>query len=466
MGKFQSFWNLASDASRPGVLNMYVYGRITSSSHWLFGSDTDVVTSQFVKDLRKYPEAKRINVYVNSPGGDVFAAAAIKNQLKAHPAEVHSFIDGLGASAAVGLAMGADVVHMSRSALIMIHNPATRVEGEVKDLEKGVEVLQKVKTTIVAIYQEKTGLPEDKLAALMDEESWLTADEALSLGFIDKIVEDDGLEIENIDDGLIVNGVTFDFSDTIPMKVGNYTFCNSLSQDKLKEKLKAVKNKQGGTDVMSFEQILNAMTPEQKIAFDNHIQAQITEAVNAKQAAWDQEKDMLENKIQTLEAAAAAAPATPPATENPEDAILNSLPEEARAIVLKAREQAAQAEAKLAAAEEEKAVSAFKAKLAVYDALPIQDAQANALYRLSVTDEANFKAIEDLLKVANSAMAAGFKPIGSDQGKPAASNAMEEINNKVSTLRNEHKDLDYNTALRQVFNENPDLYQRYREELA
>jgi ATP-dependent Clp protease protease subunit len=466
MGKFQSFWNLASDASRPGVLNMYVYGRITSSSHWLFGSDTDVVTSQFVKDLRKYPEVKRINVYVNSPGGDVFAAAAIKNQLKAHPAEVHSFIDGLGASAAVGLAMGADVVHMSRSALIMIHNPATRVEGEVKDLEKGVEVLQKVKTTIVAIYQEKTGLPEDKLAALMDEESWLTADEALSLGFIDKIVEDDGLEIENIDDGLIVNGVTFDFSDTIPMKVGNYTFCNSLSQDKLKEKLKAVKNKQGGTDVMSFEQILNAMTPEQKIAFDNYIQAQITEAVNAKQAAWDQEKDTLENKIQTLEAAAAAAPATPPATENPEDAILNSLSEEARAIVLKAREQAAQAEAKLAAAEEEKAISAFKAKLAVYDALPIQDAQADALYRLSVTDEANFKAVEDLLKVANSAMAAGFKPIGSDQGKPAASNAMEEINNKVSTLRNEHKDLDYNAALKQVFNENPDLYQRYREELA
>ncbi|MFA6691898.1 MAG: head maturation protease, ClpP-related [Saccharofermentanales bacterium] len=459
MSKFQSFWNLASDASRPGVLNMYVYGRITSSSHWLFGSETDVVTSQFVKDLRKYPEAKRINVYINSPGGDVFAAAAINNQLKAHAAEVHSYIDGLGASAAVGLAMGADVVHMSRSALIMIHNPATRVEGEVKDLEKGVEVLQKVKTTIINIYQEKTGLPEDRLAALMDEESWLTADEALSLGFIDKIAEDEGLTVENIDDGVVVNGVTFNFTNEAAMKVGAFTFCNNLSGDKLKEKLSTIQNKQGGNQAMSFEEILNAMQPEQKTLFDNHIQNMIANAVAAKQTEWDTEKSVLNARITTLEAAQAALPA-----EDPEEAILNSLTPEARAIVDKAREQAKTAEAELAAAKATEAYNAFKGKMGVYDALPIQDDQMQALHQLSVTDEKSFAQIENLLKISNEAMKAGFVPAGSDQGTPAAQNALDEINAKVSALRAENKDMDYNTALRQVANEHPELYQRYREE--
>lgn len=459
VSKFQSFWNLSSDASRPGVLNMYVYGRITSSSHWLFGSDTDVVTSQFVKDLRKYPEAKRINVYINSPGGDVFAAAAINNQLKAHEAEVHSYIDGLGASAAVGLAMGADVVHMSRSALIMIHNPATRVEGEVKDLEKGVEVLQKVKTTIINIYQEKTGLPEDRLAALMDEESWLTADEALSLGFIDKIAEDEGLTVENIEDGVIVNGVTFNFTNEEAMKVGAFTFCNNLSGDKLKEKLLTIQNKQGGNQTMSFEEILNAMQPEQKTLFDNHVQTMIANAVAAKQTEWDKEKGVLNSRISTLEAAQTAAPA-----EDPEEAILNSLTPEARAIVDKAREQAKTAEAALAATKATEAFNAFKGKMGVYDALPIQDEQMHALHQLSVSDENSFSQIENLLKIANEAMKAGFVPVGNDQGTPAAQNALEEINNKISTLRADNKDMDYNTALRQVANEYPELYQRYREE--
>lgn len=464
MSKFQTFWNLAPDASRPGILNMFVYGRITSSSHWLFGSSTDVVTSQFVKDLRKYPEAKRINVYINSPGGDVFAAAAIKNQLKAHAAEVHSYIDGLGASAAVGLAMGADVVHMSRSALIMIHNPATRVEGEVKDLEKGVEVLQKVKSTIVAIYQEKTGLPEDKLGELMDEESWLTADEALSLGFIDKIVEDDGLDITNADNGLIVNGVLFDFSDTSSMQVGNYTFRNTLSKTKLEEKLTSIKNKQGGMGIMDFEQILNDMTAEQRALFDNHIATEIARAVSAEKANWDQEKQTLEAKIENLETEAQTAEATKDPIKNTEEDILNSLPEEARALVINAREQAAEASAKLAEAEQARAFEAFKTKLAVYDALPIQDEQVKALHHLSVTDEANFKHMEDLLKIANAAMSSGFTSMGTDRGVDAATNALDEINNKITALRAEHPDMEYTDAFRQIINAEPELYQRYRAE--
>lgn len=461
MSKFQSFWNLASDMTQPSTLNMYVYGAICSSSHWLFGSETDVVTSKFLKDLKRYPDAKRINVYINSPGGDVFAAAAIKNQLQAHPAEVHSYIDGLGASAAVGLAMGADIVHMSRSALIMIHNPSTRVQGEAKDLTKGVEVLQKVKTTIMSIYEDKTGLPEDRLSALMDAETWLTADEALELGFIDKITDDEGLQVENKSDSIVVNGVSFHFGDEAQFESSGYVFCNNISREKLENKLSTITNAQGGTSVMTFEEILNTMTPEQRTAFDNHVQAQINSAVTAKQGEWTTEKGTLENKIQTLEAAAA----TPPkAEENSDEAFLNSLPEAARQVVVQARAQAAQAEAKLAEAEKAQALANFKTKLAVYDALPLQDTHVAALHKLSTNDAENFKSIEDLLKVANSAMSAGFTPTGSDKGQAPAATALDEINNKIATLRNENPAMDYYTALKQVASADPTLYQRYREE--
>ena len=458
------FWNLASDASRPGVLNMYVYGRITSESHWLWGDETDVVTSSFIKDLRRFSGVNRINVYVNSPGGDVFAAAAIRNQLRAHSAEVVAHIDGLAASAAVGLALGADTVRMSRSALLMIHNPSTSVRGEVKDLTKGVEILNKVKETIMAIYMEKTNLTEEQLAKMMDEETWLTADEALEYGFIDTIVEDQGLRLENgaTPNRIIVNGVSFDFEDNLSMRVGDYVFSNTISKDKLQKKLEKVGNyhikthEQGGSEIMDFEAILNAPNAEQQTLLDAYVQA----AMNKKQAEWDKEKESLEAQIAALK-----EEEEKPADQNSEDAIFNSLSEEAQALIMEARRQAAEAEAKLMEAEKEKELTNFKASLEKYDALPIEDKHIDALYTLSVTDKENYTAVEELLKVANAAMSAGFIPVGDDEGKDVIDNAFAEVNARVTKLRADNEKLAYNDALRQVFNDDPALYQRYRAEL-
>lgn len=465
MSKFQAFWNLAPDASHPEILNMYVYGAIMASSHWLFGSETDVVASQFVKDLRQYPNATRINVYINSPGGNVFAAAAIKNQLSSHKAEVHSYIDGLCASAAVGLAMGASVVHMSRSALIMIHNPSTRIEGEAKDLQKGIEFLQKVKTTIISIYQEKTALPEDKLIALMDEETWLTADEALAMGFIDNIVEDDGLDVTNNEDSLVVNGVTFDFMSS--MQVDGHTFYNKISRERLEEKLSDVKKAQGGNVTMDFEQIMNAMTPEQRATFDAQLQVQITEAVSAEQSIWATKETELNAQIQNLteQLTLAQKPADPPATID-EDAVLANLSEDVRNYVQSLKTTAEALQAQLQEAATTAAFNAFKENMSVYAALPIKDEQLQALYKLSVNDTANFQHVEALLKVANAAMEAGFTSIGNDNGKPAPTNATEAMNAKIAQLQDENPKMDYNTALKQVADANPTLYQQYRSDLS
>ena len=119
---FKKFWNLAPDNSQSNVLNMYVYGTICSASSF-FGSEDDVVSSQFVEDLNSYPGINTINVYINSPGGSVFAAASIINQLRKHPACVHTWCDGICASAAVGILLAANpgCRHMSRATLIMDH---------------------------------------------------------------------------------------------------------------------------------------------------------------------------------------------------------------------------------------------------------------------------------------------------------------------------------------------------------
>lgn len=465
--QYAPFWNLASDASRPGVLNMYVYGRITSESHWLWGDETDVVTSSFIKDLRRFSGVNHINVYVNSPGGDVFAAAAIKNQLRAHSAEVVAHIDGLAASAAVGLALGADTVRMSRSALLMIHNPSTSVRGEVKDLTKGVEILNKVKETIMAIYMEKTNLTEEQLADMMDEETWLTADEALEYGFIDTIIEDQGLRLENgaMTNGIVVNGVSFDFEDNLSMQVGDYVFSNIISKDKLQKKLEKVGNyhikthEQGGSEIMDFEAILNAPNEEQQTLLDEYVQAATTRAMNEKQAEWDGEKKSLEAQIEALKEEEM------PDDQGSEDAIFNSLSEEAQALIVEAHRQTAEAEAKLMEAEKEKELTNFRASMEKYDALPIEDKHIDALYTLSVSDEENFAAVEELLKVANGAMSAGFTPAGDDEGKDVTDNAFAEVNERVTKLRADDEKLAYNDALKQVFNDDPELYQRYRAEL-
>lgn len=465
MSKFESFWNLAPDMNTPGILNMYVYGRITSTSHWFFGSDSDVVTSHFIEDLKKHPNAKRINVYINSPGGDVFAAAAIYNQLRSHDAEVHSYIDGLGASAAVGLAMGADTVHMSRSSLIMIHNPKTGAEGEVKDLQRGINVLEKVKSTLINIYDEKTDLGAEKLAALMDNETWLTADEALALGFVDAIVEDEGLLVEDAKTGFIVNGVPFDFLNVNAMKVDKFTFSNNISEHKLREKLSQIKQKQGGNHHMTFEEILNSLSDIDATLVNEHLTQSIENAITDKQQEWDEEKEVLNARITELEQEAAeAAEPVVDAVVDPEQEILNSLSPEAREMFESAMRDKAEAEAKLAEAEKQEQYAAFKEHLSAYDALPMQEEQIQALHEIAVADEEGFAHIESLLKVANEAISAGFDSIGSDQGVPAAQNAFDEINAKVAELMKTNEALDYNAALRQVANQHPDLYRRYREE--
>lgn len=132
-----------------------------------------------------------IVVWLNSPGGDVFAAVEIFNALKAYRGRVTIKIDSLAASSASIVVMAGDVVEISPSGMIMLHNPYSLVEGNSAELKSAANMLDEVKESIINAYKTKTNLSRQKLSEMMDAETWLNAKKAIELGFADRIMFSD-----------------------------------------------------------------------------------------------------------------------------------------------------------------------------------------------------------------------------------------------------------------------------------
>lgn len=164
------------------VAEVYIYEQIGEN----FWTGEGVTAKRFATELNAIT-APEIHLRINSPGGSVWDANAIHGALKRHPAKVTSFIDGLAASAASYIALAGDHVVMAANALYMIHNPMGSVMGDANDMRKMADVLDKIRETIVGVYEDKTGLPTADLIDAMDAETWYTAQEALDAGFIDEI---------------------------------------------------------------------------------------------------------------------------------------------------------------------------------------------------------------------------------------------------------------------------------------
>ena len=147
----------------------------------------DDVTPQLFRDELEAGTGD-ITIWINSPGGDCVAAAQIYNMLMDYKGSVTVKIDGIAASAASVIAMAGTEVLMSPVGMLMIHNPMTVAMGDAEEMEKAIEMLSSVKDSILNAYEIKTGLSRAKLAHLMDAETWMDANKALELGFIDGIL--------------------------------------------------------------------------------------------------------------------------------------------------------------------------------------------------------------------------------------------------------------------------------------
>ena len=150
----------------------------------------DDVTPQLFRDELEAGTGD-ITIWINSPGGDCVAAAQIYNMLMDYKGSVTVKIDGIAASAASVIAMAGTEVLMSPVGMLMIHNPMTVAMGDAEEMEKAIEMLSSVKDSILNAYEIKTGLSRAKLAHLMDAETWMDANKALELGFIDGILTRD-----------------------------------------------------------------------------------------------------------------------------------------------------------------------------------------------------------------------------------------------------------------------------------
>lgn len=164
---------------------LYLYDVIAGSrveAEWFGG----VCPEDFVKTLSGLT-AKKIHIRINSPGGSVFGGRAIEAAIRAHGAEIIGHVDGYAASAASFVAVACSSLEMQRGAFLMIHKAWTCMCGNANDMKDTAEFLEKVDGTLAETYAQKCGKPKEEMAAMMEAETWLTAEEALEIGLADSI---------------------------------------------------------------------------------------------------------------------------------------------------------------------------------------------------------------------------------------------------------------------------------------
>ena len=202
--KFWQFRNLADDGEKAELL---LYGDISERSWW----EDAATPKRFADDLAALGDVKEITVYINSGGGDVFAANTIGNMLERKAATVTVHIDGLCASAATIVACHADKVVAAADSSYMIHPVSMGICDYLtaEDMKNCLKALETIRSNIIALYAKKSGKTEDECAKWMDETNWWTSAEAKEKGFVDEVDDDaEDSVVENRGGVLFVNSIS------------------------------------------------------------------------------------------------------------------------------------------------------------------------------------------------------------------------------------------------------------------
>lgn len=181
------YWDMKMSADNSEEADVFIYGDIVRYQ-W---DEEDTTATSFKEDLDDLGDISTINLYINSPGGSVFEGVAIHNMIKRHKAKVNVHVDALAASIASVIAMAGDTIFMPRNSMLMIHNPWTFAIGNAKELRKTADDLDRIGGSAVQSYLQKAGdkLDEEELQQMLDEETWLSADEAYQYGLCDVVEE-------------------------------------------------------------------------------------------------------------------------------------------------------------------------------------------------------------------------------------------------------------------------------------
>lgn len=199
--KPSKFWEMKKSSDKNA--SIYIEGAISSNDDWSRG-ENDTSASEFRDDLKGLGDVSTIELHINSEGGSVFEGIAIYNMLKNNPAHINVHVDALAASIASVIAMSGDTIFMPKNSMLMIHNPWTMAVGNAKELRKQADDLDQIAKASRQSYLQKAGdkLDEEALEQLLDDETWLTADEAYDYGLAD-VVEEANQVAASIDEDFI-----------------------------------------------------------------------------------------------------------------------------------------------------------------------------------------------------------------------------------------------------------------------
>lgn len=179
------------------VAELYLYGTIRQACWW--DDEEDVISAKRVKTSLKELSGKNVDVHINSGGGDVFESISICNLLKQHNGDINIYIDGLAGSGASVVAMAGKNIYMPSNAMMMIHKASTYAYGNSTDIKKIADDLDKIDISVRESYKDKFVGEEQELIDLIEDETWLTAEECLAFGFCNELITDKKEELEPIE---------------------------------------------------------------------------------------------------------------------------------------------------------------------------------------------------------------------------------------------------------------------------
>lgn len=224
----RKFWNWVRNDGEKRIL--LLDGEISDETWW-----GDEITPQMFRSELNAAEGD-IDLWINSPGGDCYAAAQIYNMLMEYKGNVAVKIDGIAASAASVVAMAGSTVEISPLGMLMIHNPMTVSIGDTHEMERTITFLAEIKESIINAYELKTGLSRAKISRLMDAETWMNAKKAVELGFADSVLYENREHLTSAAaDGLIFSRAAV--TNSLLSKFGQGTKANNVDTEPLKRRL-------------------------------------------------------------------------------------------------------------------------------------------------------------------------------------------------------------------------------------
>lgn len=276
----QKFWEVKNNIG--GEAEILLYNAIASERSW-YGDES--TPQQFAAELDALG-GRNVTVRINSGGGDVFAAHAIHNLLKAYSGQVTAVIDGLAASAATVVAVAADKIIMPSNSLMMIHDPAIGLNGyyPAAELSNLIEALATIKTSIIAAYRKRCNASAEEIEKMMSNETWMGAEECKQKGFADEII---GSVTSTLNGNtLVINSVTHDLACLANAE----TVKNKFSQSEVRNmpgKLEKILNALGLQELLEEEtaqpQVENAAA--QPVVTTTPVQVDNSAAIEAAVAA-------------------------------------------------------------------------------------------------------------------------------------------------------------------------------------